>query len=101
MKKLICILVILIFPFILLKRCDNRTEIEIIIHNHMFNFSKVAKAKYGIVFCGRYGSIDKEGNQKIGLYFNKYGKISKDEGRKLLVHCVNLFLKELNKDDKF
>jgi hypothetical protein len=36
----------------------------------------------------------------MGLFFNKFGIMSKDEGRKMVVDCVNEFLREINSDPK-
>jgi len=98
MKRLFFIFCILFFVIFAMTRCDSRKEDAIIAHRLMYRVIDVLESRYQLRYIGRSEAGDKTGYNKIGLLFNKFGKMSKDEGRKVTVDSVNLLLNEINSD---
>src|ERR1700733_11727937 len=100
MKRLFFIFCILFFVIFAMTRCDSRKEDEIIAHRLMYRVIDVLESRYQLHYIGRSEAGDKTGYKKIGLLFNKFGKLSKDEGRKVTIDCMNVLLNEINSDPK-
>src|ERR1700733_4953817 len=100
MKRLFAIFCILLFAIFAITRCDSLKEDEIIARRLMYRVSDVLKSRYQLRYVGYSEAGDKNGYKKIGLLFNKFGKMSKDEGRKTIIDCVNVLLNEINSDPK-
>src|ERR1700733_737299 len=100
MKRLFFILSILLFAIFAITRCDRRKEDAIIAHRLMCRVSDVLESRYQLRYAGCTEAGDKSGYNKIGLLFNKFGKMNKDEGRKTIIDCVNVLLNEINSDPK-
>jgi hypothetical protein len=97
MKKLFFICVCFLFA---ITNCETLKEDEIIARKIMYRVSDVLESRYQLRYGGYSEAGDKTGYTEMGLFFNKFGKVSKDEGRKMMVDCVNEFLKEINSDPK-
>ena len=100
MKKTFLILLSVSFVFVAVKACDNRSEKAKIAHPIMFKVIDLLENRYHLRYAGREESSDKGAYKTIGLLFNKFGKMSKDEGRKTIIDCVNVLLNEINSDPK-
>jgi hypothetical protein len=97
MKKLFFICVCFLFA---ITNCETLKEDEIIARKIMYRVSNVLESRYQLRYAGYSEAGDKTGYTKMGLIFNRFGKMSKDEGRKMMVDCMNEFLKEINSDPK-
>src|ERR1700733_1214182 len=100
MKKTFLILLPVFFVFVAVKACDNRSEKAKIAHPIMFKVIDLLETRYHLRYAGREESSDKGAYKTIGLLFNKFGKMSKDEGRKTIIDCVNVLLNEINSDSQ-
>lgn len=94
--KHLSILLILVLGFLF--GCDRRTEDEKIAHRVIQRAKVILKMRYNLYYSGIYESGDLNGYSEIGLTFRHLGKITKDEGRKMLIDCVNTLLHEINSD---
>ena len=54
--------------------------------------------RHELHYTGRSGSSDNGIYKKLGLSFQIFKTLSKDEGRKLLIDCSQEFLKEIHSD---
>jgi len=100
MKRLFFILSILFFVIFAMTRCDSLKEDEIIARRLMYRVIDVLESRYQLRYIAYSEAGDKNGYKKIGLDFNRFGKMSKDEGRKIIIDCVNVLLNEINSDPK-
>ena len=97
MKKLLFVCIIFLFA---ITNCDRLREEEIIARNLMYRVSNILASRYQLRYLGYSEEGDKTGYTKIGLCFNRYGKLSRDEGRRIIVDSLDIFLNEINSDYK-
>lgn len=98
MKKITIfgLLGVMLFLYIVLGGCDNRTEDTKMVHKAVYNVARTLNNRYQLHYIGLSEAGDKEHYKKIGLDFEMFRIISKDEGRKILIDCVEELLKEIN-----
>ena len=97
------IIIIALFSF-LFSSCDlldPRPKDTKIAHRILRKTAKEIKEKldlksYSITESGPSGKYE-----LLGLGFIKNGKISKSEGRVLMIKCIHIFLKNINTEEKF
>ena len=97
MKQLFFVYFILLFA---VTGCDRLAEDEIIARRLMYRVSDDLESRFQLRYVGYSEAGDKNGFTKIGLHFNRFGKLNKDEGRKIIIGCVKTLLNEINSDPK-
>ena len=97
MNQLFFIYFILLF---VVTSCSSSKEDEIVAHRLVYRVSDVLESRYQLRYVGYSEAGDKSGFTKIGLHFDRFGKLSKEEGRKVIVDCINVLLNEINSDTK-
>jgi hypothetical protein len=96
MKKIIGVLGLMLFLFIVLKGCDNRTEDAKMVHRAMYNVSRKMEERYQLHYAGMVEGGDEKHYNEVGMYFQIFRTITKDEGRTMLVESVEELLNKLN-----
>ncbi|MBA2727930.1 MAG: hypothetical protein H0U49_07145 [Parachlamydiaceae bacterium] len=66
----------------------------------MINVAKTLEQRYQIKIIGFSEAGDKDYYNKIGLEFNVYRVLSKDEGREILIGCTEELLKSINSNSE-
>lgn len=94
------LLCIILFLYLLLGGCDKRTEDEKIAHQVMYKVVKILERRYQLHYIGRAEAGLKDYYTKMGLEFQVFRLVGKDEGRKMLIDCIGEFLKEINSNSK-
>jgi hypothetical protein len=95
MKKLLFICFILLFA---ITNCDRLKEDEIVARRIIYRVSDTLASHYQLRYVGYSEAGDAKGFSKIGLRFNKFGRLSKEEGRKMIVDCLNVLLTDINSE---
>lgn len=99
MKKIFMCICVIFFLFFTLRGCiDNRTEREKIADHMMKNVSNVLKKRHQLKKVGWSRGGDKNNYKTMGLYFDHYGVMSKDEGRRMLIDSARELLNDINSD---
>lgn len=98
MKKMIgfVLLCLMVFLYIALGGCDNRSEKAKMMHKAVYNAAKIVGNRYQLHYMGLSEAADKKHYKEVGLHFEMFRIVSKDESRKMLVDCVEEMLKEIN-----
>ena len=81
-------------------KCDSRSEREKLAHNAMLNTISTLESRYDLKRIGSSEGADKLYYNSIGLYFQVFRELSKDEGRKILIDSIEELLKEINSDSQ-
>ena len=90
----------LILCFLLGCARDPLKEHEKAAYSVMHKVSEILKTRHQLYYSGRIESGGKNGYYVMGLNYDHFGKITKDEGRKMIIDSVNTFLQEINSDPK-
>ena len=97
MKKLSFICFILLFA---ITACKALKENERVAHSLMNRVTDILESRYQLHYVG-FSEGGEEGKySNIGLHFVRYGTLSKDEGRKMVIESVKELLNEINSDPK-
>ncbi len=76
---------------------SNKTQI---VHSILNKVGQNFKDKYDLEISGFTLSGGKKGYDTIGIDFDKRGILSKNEGRKIIVECLNDLLNEINSNSE-
>lgn len=96
MKKLIGAATVILFLFIFLRECDDRPDHVKLVHRIMQNITVKLEHQFPLRYIGRSVSANENYYKEIGLMFQIFRVISKDEGRKILIDAVEDLLEQLN-----
>lgn len=100
MKKMIGIFCLICFLYFIFWNHDDRSEEEKMAHEAVYNTIATLKSRYPLHYIGLSESGDTDYYHTIGLSFQLLQIISKEDGRKMLVDCVEELLKEINSNPK-
>ena len=96
MKKIIAVLSLVFFLYVILSGCDDRTDKAKMVHKAMYHVSNKLEKQYQLRYIGMIEGADAQFYKEIGIEFMVFRIITKDEGRKMLVEGVEELLHELN-----
>lgn len=89
----ICYICCLLFFFV---GCDKRSERAKLAHRAMYKAAVILENCYQMKFMGWSESTDEQHYNNMGIDFQIFRVLSKDEGREILTDCVEELLKEIN-----
>ena len=98
MKKIIGfgLLGLMLFLCITLAGYDNGSKRQKIAQQTVQNISKTLNKRYQLLYKNLSGSGSNNQYKKIGIYFDLFQIVDKEESRKILVGCVEEMLKQIN-----
>jgi hypothetical protein len=98
MKKIIGfgLLCLMFCLHITLGGCDGRSEKAKMAHKAVYNAVKTLNNRNQLHYIGIVEAADKQHYKKIGLEFELFRVVSKDEARKILIDSAEELLKEIN-----
>ena len=76
--------------------CDNRSERAKLAHSAMYKTLLILENRYQMKFIGWSEGADDHHYNHLGLNFDVFHILSKDEGRKMLIDGVEELLKQIN-----
>jgi hypothetical protein len=76
--------------------CDNRSEKAKMMHKAVYNASKTLNARHQMRYIGISEAGDKNHYKEVGMFFEIFRVVSKEESRKIMIDCVEELLREIN-----
>jgi hypothetical protein len=98
MKKIFLFIFLIFFSFFVAKACNSSSESSKAVHTVMSKVARLLEARYQFRTVGTVEFGYKGNYSLIGLYFAKVNPMSKEEGREIIVDCVNTLLNAINSD---
>lgn len=89
------IFLVLICLLVFVTSCWEAKEVRII-HKIMQETISEVKTKYDLYVVGISQGYEQKKYNELGLTFTSYRKIGRDEGRKMLLYIVEIFLENIN-----
>ncbi len=98
MKKMIGfgLLFLMFFLFIALGGCDKRSEKAKMVHRAVYKTAETLNNRFQIRYVGISEAGGENYYKEVGLHFELFRIISKEEGREIIVNCAEELLKEIN-----
>ena len=96
MNKTVCVLGLVFLLFIFFGSCDDRSEYIKMVHRAIYNVAHEMEKRHQLYYAGMSEAGDMQHYTEVGMSFDVFRPLTKNEGRKMLLEIAQALLFELN-----